>query len=456
VIGGKNRSGFEKLPDSDVLVAARKSRSEKNRVCLKIGAVIVVTVSALVACLLAFLVRSSDFIFLQHQQSREMRADIEHKAEVESVARAAEQFSKSLYGVVKETEKSNILFSPFSVAAALAMLSEGARGETLDMMKKTMHLPEADSLRAGYKDSIPALRSNENFTLDTANTAFVMKDFKVLEEFQTSLHENYHAAMSTVDFADNEKAARTINDWVKSETRDKITELIPADSLDAMTRLVLVNAVYFKADWEAQFEKDNTGPEMFWVAETESKEVQMMSLMGHKMDFANLDQLDCSMVELPYKGNRIVMQVLLPKEKTGVFELENKLGEAANLQTLFSENKKNVKVDLSLPRFKLSHSLALADSLQQVGMSEMFSGRADLSGITGSRDLFVSSVVQKVFVEVNEEGSEAAAATGVMVMMRSMPAPNQMFNVDHPFIFIIRDKLTGMILFQGRVVDPSA
>jgi len=220
VIGGKNRSGFEKLPDSDVLVAARKSRSEKNRVCLKIGAVIVVTVSALVACLLAFLVRSSDFIFLQHQQSREMRADIEHKAEVESVARAAEQFSKSLYGVVKETEKSNILFSPFSVAAALAMLSEGARGETLDMMKKTMHLPEADSLRAGYKDSIPALRSNENFTLDTANTAFVMKDFKVLEEFQTSLHENYHAAMSTVDFADNEKAARTINDWVKSETRD--------------------------------------------------------------------------------------------------------------------------------------------------------------------------------------------------------------------------------------------
>jgi len=415
----------------------------------------VVTVTALVACLLAFLVRSSDFIFVEHQQSREMRANIEHQAEVESVAKAAEEFSKSLYGVIKETEQGNILFSPYSVAAVLAMLSEGARGETLEMMKNTMHLPETENLRAGYRDSIPALRSNENFTLDTANTAFVMKDFKVLEEFQTSLHENYHAAMNTVDFAENEKAARTINDWVKSETRDKITDLIPADSLNAMTRLVLVNAVYFKADWEAQFKKDATGPETFWTTETESKEVQMMSLMGHKMDFARLDQLDCSMVELPYKGNRIVMQVILPKEKTGVFELENKLTQA-DLQSLFSQNKRNVKVDLSLPRFKLSHSLALSESLQQMGMSNMFSGEANLSGITGSRDLYVSSVVQKVFVEVNEEGSEAAAATGVMVMMRSMPAPNQMFNVDHPFIFIIRDKLTGMILFQGRVVDPSA
>merc|ERR1712088_795749 len=140
------------------------------------------------------------------------------------------------------------------------------------------------------------------------------------------------------------------------------------------------------------------------------------------------------------------MQLLLPRERTGVLDLETKLAET-DLQTLFSENKRNVKVDLSLPRFKLSHSLALSDSLQQMGMADMFSGKADLSGITGSRE---------VFVEVNEEGSEAAAASGVMVMMRSMPAPNQMFNVDHPFLFIIRDKLTGMILFQGRVVDPSA
>ena len=381
---------------------------------------------------------------------------IEHKVAVESVSKATEEFSKSLYGVVKEGEEGNILFSPYSVAAVLAMLSEGARGETLAMMKKKMHLPDARTLRAGYRDIIPALRTNENFTLDTANTAFVMKDFQVLEEFQTSLHENYHAAMSTVDFAENEKAARMINDWVKTETRDKITDLIPADSLNAMTRLVLVNAVYFKADWEAQFKKDQTLPRNFWVAETKSKEVMMMNLMDHKMDFASLDQLECTMVELPYKGNRVVMQLILPRERTGVFEMENKLAQV-DLQPLFSQNKRNVKVDLSLPRFKLSHSLALSDSLQQIGMADMFfDGKADFSGIDGSRDLYVSSVVQKVFVEVNEEGSEAAAATAAIMKLRCIPPPNQVFNVDHPFIFIIRDKLTGMILFQGRVLDPTA
>ena len=141
-----------------------------------------------------------------------------------------------------------------------------------------------------------------------------------------------------------------------------------------------------------------------------------------------------------------------------MFDLEKKLGEV-DLQKLFSENKKNIKVDISLPRFKLSHSLALSDSLQQMGMEDMFSdAKADFSGIAGKRgDLYVSSVFQKVFVEVNEEGSEAAAATAAIVSLtKCVPPPNQMFNVDHPFLFIIRDKLTGMILFQGRVVDPSA
>ena len=380
---------------------------------------------------------------------------IKGKAEVKAVSKAEEEFSKSLYEVIKKSaKKDNILFSPYSVTVVLTMLSEGARGETLTMMKKKMHLPEAETLRAGYRDIIPALRTNERFTLDTANTAFVMKEFQVLEEFQTCLQENYHAHMSSLDFTENEKAARTINDWVKTQTRDKITDLIPTDSLNALTRLVLVNAVYFKADWAAQFEKDRTVPGRFWVTETESKEVEMMSMKGHKMDFARLDQLDSSMVELPYKGNRIVMQLILPGERTGVYDLENKLAEV-DLPSLFSQNKKDIKVDLRLPRFKLSHSLTLSDSLKQMGMEDMFNeDKADLSGITGENDLYVSSVLQKVFVEVNEEGSEAAAATAEVT--RCLPPLNQKFNVDHPFLFIIRDKLTGMILFQGRVVDPSA
>jgi len=416
----------------------------------------VITVSALVACLTAFIVSkaSGPELSLPKQLSRKMSSNIVNKGEVEMVAKAAEQFSKTLYGVIKEEEKGNILFSPYSVATVLAMLSEGARGETLKMMKSTMHLPESESLRKGYKDVIPALRTNDNFTLDTANTGFVMKNYKILDTFKTILHENYHADMSQLDFGDNEKAARMINDWVKTMTRDKIDDLIPADSLNAMTRLVLVNAIYFKGDWESQFDKEDTTESDFSVSEEESKEVQMMS-MTKEMNWAKLDDLDCSMLELPYKGERIVMQVVLPNKKMGVLELENKLGEM-DVQALFSEKKRSVKVDIQLPKFKLSHSLPLSDSLQTMGMSDMFSqAKADLSGISGSDELYVSSVVQKVFVEVNEEGSEAAAATGVVVMMRSMPARNKEFHVDHPFLFMIRDNLTGMLLFQGRVMDPA-
>ena len=417
----------------------------------------VITVSALVACLTAFLVSRGgtgpEFQIKQFSSKMSFSADIKHSKEVATVARAAEKFSKALYGVIKEGEKGNILYSPYSVATVLAMLSEGARGETLEMMKTKMYLPESESLRRGYRDAIPALRTNQNFTLDTANTGFVMKDFQLLEEFKTLLHENYHADMSELDFADNENAARMINDWVKSMTRDKIKDLIPANSLNSLTRLVLVNAIYFKGDWESKFDKERTVESEFWVGESESKQVEMMR-MTQEMTFAILDEFDCTMVELPYRGERVVMQVLLPNKRTGVVELEDKLVEA-DLQSVFRESQYSVKVELGLPKFKLSHSLPLSDSLQELGMGDMFSNRADFSGITGDRSLYVSKVLQKVFVEVNEEGSEAAAATGVVMMLRSMPPRTREFTVDHPFIFIIRDSLTGMLLFQGRVIDPT-
>merc|ERR1711990_20154 len=282
-----------------------------------------------------------------------------------------------------------------------------------------------------------------------------MKDFKVLEDFKTILHENYHASISELDFGESKKAARIINDWVKSETRDKIEDLIDADSLSAMTRMVLVNAIYFKGDWKSKFDKDGTIETEFWVSEEKSEKVDMMTLDGREFNWAGLDELDCDMLELPYEGNRIVMQVFLPKKKMGVFELENKLSEV-DVQSLFKKRKTNSKVDISFPKFKLTHTLPLSESLMKMGMSEMFSqGEADLSGIAGTDNLYVSKVLQKVFVEVNEEGSEAAAATAVVVMMRSMPAPNEEFNMDHPFLFMIRDSLTGMLLFQGRVVNPS-
>ena len=220
-----------------------------------------------------------------------------------------------------------------------------------------------------------------------------------------------------------------------------------------MLRLVLANALYFKGDWATKFDAKRTKTAQFYNGDGEV-EVEMMQL-ERKFYWATVSSLDCAVLELPYKGDRIVMQILLPNQRTaGLADLESKL-QSVDLQKLFDEEKFNTKVNVKLPKFKISKSLSLAEPMAELGMKDMFTGKADFSGIDGSKKLYVSAIVQKVFVEVNEEGSEAAAATGAVMMMRSMPLPPEQFLADHPFLFQIRDKLTGMLLFQGRVVDPT-
>ena len=175
-----------------------------------------------------------------------------------------------------------------------------------------------------------------------------------------------------------------------------------------------------------------------------------------KFEFAILDELSASMLEMPYTGNRLSLQLLLPRRGNNLAALEQKL-RTADLQQLFDANRGEEKVAVTLPRFKLEQTIPLTDQLQKLGMNDMFvGGKADFSAIDGSRNLYVSEVVQKAFIEVNEEGSEAAAATGEVMMATSMPMPLEEFRADRPFLFFLRDKLTGMVLFQGRVADPSA
>jgi serpin B len=247
-----------------------------------------------------------------------------------------------------------------------------------------------------------------------------------------------------------------INDWVETVTREKIMDLIKPDMLNANTRLVLVNAIYFKGDWQKKFDPKFTSQEDFHLRDGSTKKVPMMQQTIDKAQFAILDSLGATMVELPYKGDRIVMQVLLP-EAGGLPQLEEKLRTAGDLLELWDDAKGTEKVKVTLPKFKLEQTIPLTKHLQALGMSDMFDYRkADFSAIDGTRGLYVSTVIQKAFIEVNEEGSEAAAATGAVMMMRSMPSPPEAFRADRPFLFFLRDKLTGMLLFQGRVEDPSA
>jgi len=469
VIGGtgKDRTGFEKLPDSDptaaVIAAARKSRQHKNLIALKIGAVIL-TVSAVAAVLVALIFSrgstetETGSPILGSRRARTMKIDITDHEAVDSVAAATEMFSRDLYRVMTSVsaEDVNLLLSPYSAAMVLAMATAGAHGITEQQMKTGLHISELRNVKSGWSQTIPSLRTNENFTLETANSAFVMENYNILEEYKDTLHENFHADISPVNFADSQVTASRINDWVKDMTNKKIDSLIDEDMINGLTRLVLVNAIYFKGDWETKFDPKKTQQSAFYVSNVKNVETDMM-MLTEEFPRAVIDQLDVTMLEMPYKGDRIVMQIVLPNERSqGLRTVEEKL-DNVDINDLFQKNQRTVKTKVKLPKFKVSQSSSLTDHLKKLGMEDMFSqGGADFSGIDGTRNLFVGFVQQEVFIEVNEEGSEAAAATGMGMMMRSMPLPPEEFTVDHPFIFYIRDKLTGMSLFQGRISDPSA
>ena len=362
-----------------------------------------------------------------------------------------EGFAVKLYDVLRG-EEGNIVMSPFSVSVVMAMVSAGAGGNTLQQIKTGLSFPS--SLQLGYQYIIPALRSTDNFTLEAANTVFAMKDSSVLTQFEDVLQKSFHASMQMVDFGDSNGAARMINSWVENMTKDKIKHLIKEDMLSDLTRLVLVNAIYFKGDWAAKFDPKLTKEQDFFVNPSLTvKAPRMIKTM--KFPMAYMKSLASTMVELPYNGDRIVMQVLLPKERYGMRELEDKL-TSNNVHEMFKIVSSETKVRIQLPKFKLEKTIPLTDHLATLGMKDMFNpGVADFSGIDGTKELFVSTVVQKAFIEVNEDGSEAAAATkATMGVMMPMPAPPEQFVADHAFIFYIRDKTTGMLLFQGRVANP--
>lgn len=468
VIGsGGNRSGFEKLPESDpagavslsaAQSAARKSRRHKNIIAIKIGLVIL-SLSAILAGLTAFFLSrgsSNTDIVTSFRASRAMSVDISDAESMRSLASATEMFSRTLFKEMarEKTGDDNLLMSPYSASLVLSMAASGAGGDTRTEMMTGLRLPDTETAGSGWSQVIPALRSNENFTLESANAAFTMKDYEVLASYRESLHSIFHSDISPVNFGEPVEAAKTINSWVSDMTNKKIDKLIEKDMVNGNTRLVLVNALYFKGDWEKQFDKKNTAKDKFFLPSGEGVMADMM-VQEAEIPYAVLDNIDSTIVELPYKGDRIVMQIVLPNEKSGLRGLEEKM-DSVDIADIFRQHQRNTKVRVKMPKFKLSSSAELSDSLKAMGMARMFDATAaDFSGIDGTRTLFVDFVTQEVAVEVNEEGSEAAAATGMGMMMRSMPLPPEQFTVDHPFLFYIRDKLTGMLLFQGRISNPT-
>uniref|UniRef100_A0A0P5HWD4 Serine protease inhibitor serpin n=1 Tax=Daphnia magna TaxID=35525 RepID=A0A0P5HWD4_9CRUS len=296
-----------------------------------------------------------------------------------------------------------------------------------------------------------------NFTLEAANQLYVADKYQLVDDFQRNLKENYGAEGQRVDFAVDASRAK-INQWVEEFTQQKIKDLLPEGSVNDLTRLVLVNAIYFKGNWMRKFDSSLTLIEPFYLGSKDNrKDVNMMHIDA-EFRTGFIESLDARLLELPYVGRKLSMFIVLPNKMDGLPELEAKLHETSLDDS--NVEMRSAKLHVSIPKFKLEADVKLKDILINMGMSDIFDEKsADFSGISGEKDLYVSNIFHKSFIDVNEEGSEAAAATGAVMMTRMMmlpvepPAP---FVADHPFYYFIRDNTTKMILFSGRLAQPPS
>ncbi len=354
--------------------------------------------------------------------------------------------------------KGDVFVSPESISLALAMTYSGARGQTAEQIAKTLHFDQpVAQLNAGFAAILKNLNAGgakNSYQLSIANRLWGQQGFKFLDEFLKVTREQYGAELATVDFVHQTEAARrTINAWVEHETRDKIKDLIGEGSLGPDTRLVLTNAIYFKGDWQAPFEKDATHKAPFHVSADKQADAMIMNREG-SYRFAKEDGM--RVLEMPYRGGELAMVVLLPEKIDGPADLEKSLS-AEKLQAL-TAGLKSTRVSVAMPKFKMTREFELSKTLAAMGMPLAFSDNADFSGMDGKTDLSISAVIHKAFVAVDEKGTEAAAATAVTIRALSIRRPiepPEEFHADHPFIFLIRDTHSGSILFLGRYTGPA-
>lgn len=373
---------------------------------------------------------------------------------LDSVVIGNNKLSFDLYSKYK-SEEGNVFFSPYSISTALAMTYEGAKGKTAEEMQKVLHFPKAAKAR---REGFLALYNEINgegkkYELSTANALWAQKDYAFLKKYFETVEKHYKGNVTNLDFVhETEPSRQLINKWVEDNTKEKIKDLIPQGSIDKKTRLVLTNAVYFKGNWAKQFDKEKTKEQDFKIGSSVVK-AQMMQLTGESAKFNYAENDVMQMLELPYDGKELSMLILLPKNSLS--DLEDIISDEK--LTGWKNSLVEERVNVYIPRFKFETKYFMVKTLKGMGLSAAFSDDADFSGMTGTKDLCISDVIHQAFVDVNEEGTEAAAATGVIVMKMTCIRPDmtKIFRADHPFSFLIQQKNTGNILFMGRVNNPT-
>jgi serpin B len=369
-------------------------------------------------------------------------------------------FAVALYGQLR-SQDGNLFFSPESISTALAMTYAGARGDTAAEMAKTLHftLPP-ERLHPAMGALLSNLNASHNgYQLRVADALWAQRDYVFLDDFLKLNKSDYGAGFNQVDFKGATEAARlTINQWIEQKTENKIKDLLQPGVLDSLTKMVLTNAIYFKGDWLTPFVKAWTEDDDFHLSPTKNVKAPLMHLTG---GFDYFDGGTFQALEIPYESGDLSMIVFLPKDLGGLPALEESL-TASNMKLWLDRLQPVPEVILTLPKFQMTRQFGLEGTLGAMGMPSAFdAAAADFSGMTGKRELFISAVIHKAYINVDEKGTEAAAATAV-VMEKAMAMPPRfkqppppVFRADHPFVFLIRDNRSGSMLFMGRVNDPT-
>lgn len=367
-------------------------------------------------------------------------------------------FAFEMYrGLNKEGE--NLFISPWSISSAFAIAFEGARGETAEEMAEVLHLSDNETVRRSSFAGIYNIlnEENEEFELETANALWAEQSYKFLDSYVGLSDDFYKANTKNMDFVNAAEASRQeINAWVEGKTNNLIKDLIPQGVITDLTRLVITNAVYFKGQWLFEFDKEKTEERPFIVSDREMVQAPMMQLKDDSAIFRYTETDSIQVLEMPYKGDRLSMLVLLP-QKHDLSDLSEELD--SKMIGDLADAMAPQEVIVMMPKFKFETKYLMAENLKEMGMKKAFeSGVADFSGMDGTKALSISQVIHQTFVEVGELGTEAAAATGIVIGVNSMPPMNEepipIFNANHPFIFLIKERGTGAILFLGKVENP--
>ena len=373
-------------------------------------------------------------------------------SDAKGAAKFNDVFNPAFYDKLIQKEKGNLIMSSFSLQSVMGPVFLGAKGDTASQIKKGLSFPAKESLVKDLNSAFASIDTTGQHEVvsKAANRIYIKKGTKLSDDFIKDSDAVKEGMVEEITFSENEKAAKTINGWVEKQTNSKIKGLFTKDDFGGSTELVLVNALYFKGKWLNKFRKAGTANQKFHVTTSKTVEVPMMRNQG-QYSVTILEDLKAKALPLPYTGESFHMVIILPDEKNGLDAVEQRLPKFDFAKGF--EFSRPMVYQVSVPKFKIESTFELKETMESLGVQDIFvQGKADLSGISdNANNLHVSRIVQKAFVEANEEGSEAAGTTAVVVT-KSRP---QTFVCDHPFIFFIKDSKTGLILFMGRVVDPS-